>query len=179
MRAATNLTDTDIAELRRLRTEHGLSITQLSARFRLGAARVLELVGTEGMTDRSMNVRIAKCVQKNPTWSNEAVAEKCGCSPTLVKNRRPQIKLNAKQRDIAVGIDTSERSDRGNRVSRVWLRQHCSRGERDLRQIQAMCTIAGLSFSLTEIKASCIAAGLIVPTSGPVYAALENKIGGE
>ena len=35
MRSATIITETDIAELRRLRTEHGLSITQLSARFRL------------------------------------------------------------------------------------------------------------------------------------------------
>lgn len=171
----TTLTDAQTAELLELRQNLGLGITQLAARYKIGVERVNEIVGTLGLSDQSMNARIAKCVRRNPDWTDAEVAAHCQCRPALVKHRRPQIKLNQKQKDIAEGVAVGELVDRGPpyRVCRKWLRANCSRGERDVRQIQAMCVVVGLRFTLTEVRASCATAGLAVDTYGNVTAPMK------
>lgn len=165
----TTLTASQTAELLHLRAERGLCILDLAARFKVGVDRVKEIVGTLGLSERYMNSRIARCIRRQPEWSDEQVSTECQCLPERVAHRRPQIKLNQNQRDLAIGVSPRDSVDRGKRLSITWLRQNCSRGERDLRQIQTMCQVSGLRYTLAELRASCLAAGLSVPSAGPVY----------
>jgi hypothetical protein len=164
-----DMTEQQSAELIDLRKQ-GEGIVPLAKRFGIGVEQVRSILTSAGVSTQSEFQRIAWTIKAHPDWTDGQVAKECDSDPRTVANRRDKIIANQRQREHCEGVGLRESVDRGppHRVCRKWLRANCSRGERNVRQIQAMCVIAGLQFTIAEIKASCATAGLCVDTFGNV-----------
>lgn len=163
------ITTKHAAELIELRKQ-GEGIVPLAKRYNIGTEQVRSILRANGISTQSEFQRIAWTIKAHPDWTDGQVAKECDSDPRTVANRRDKIIANQRQREHCEGVGLRESVDRGReyRVCRKWLRSNCSRGERNVRQIQAMCVIAGLQFTIAEIKASCATAGLCVDTFGNV-----------
>lgn len=173
-----DLTEQQAAELIELRKQ-GEGIVPLSKRFKIGTEQVRSILTSAGVSTQSEYQRIAWTIKAHPDWTNGQVAKECDSDPRTVADRREKIIANQRQREHCEGVGLRESVDRGReyRVCRKWLRSNCSRGERNVRQIQAMCVIAGLQFTIAEIKASCATAGLCVDSFGNVTSLAKQEVG--
>jgi hypothetical protein len=165
------MTDQQIAELIALRKQD-IGIVPLARRFGIGVNKVRDILNAHGITTQTVYQRIAWTIKAHPDWSDELVANHCGCHAAIVEERRPMILKNRKATDLGVGITLNQRLDRGLkfRVCRKWLRANCSRGERNIDQIAAIFGVSNFPITLVEVRASCQAAGLAVDTFGRVTA---------
>jgi hypothetical protein len=150
-------------QVRQARIE-GARISDLKKRFNLGVNRVMEFVADIPSTREAMLRKIGSMMSFQPDWNDEQIATKLGCPVQIVSDRRAVLTSGkVKYVTTHTGGTIADTLDHGRRISKTWMRQHCSRGQRDLRQIQA---IAGSdNYTLAEIKRSAVEAGLPVHAS--------------
>jgi hypothetical protein len=148
--------------------EAGATINALRRKFKMSNAKINELI--DGIPKRrdALLRQIASVMTRNPDWSDEQVATALGCAIDVVSGRREVLSSGRLRLQLRyMGATLEDTQDNGRRVSPTWLRQNCSRGEKDIRQIQAIFGTSAIT--LAEIKLSAIKAGLPVhPTTGLV-----------
>ena len=149
-----------IAEVRKLRAA-GHKVRDISKQFGITADQIYIATLDMPTDPRTIKHRIAKLIRDQPELTDEEVAARIGhdCKPSLVADRRIEYEKNQKSGKVLNGMSQSDKTDTGARVDAKWLRQHCSRGQRDLYQIQAIWTS---KYTIADILISCVLAGLPV-----------------
>ena len=150
-------------QVRQARIE-GEKINDIRKRFKIGITAVIEWTIDLPSSRESLLRKIGVVLACQPDWSDEQIAEQVGCQVKFVTDRRKVLQSGkVKYATTHTGGTIADTLDHGRRISQTWMRQHCSRGQKDLRQIQAL---AGTdNFTLAEIKKSAIEAGLPVHAS--------------
>lgn len=153
-----------VAQVRELRAA-GVKVRDMARQFKVSADQIY--LATKDMpTDRrTIKHRMSRLIRDRPEMTDEQIAEEIGhgCHPMDVADRRIEYARNQRCIRVDAGSLISDKVDTGARIPATWLRQHCSRGQRDLWQIQAIWT---QRFTITDIRLSCELAGLKVhPTS--------------
>jgi len=117
--------------------------------------------------EKGTNYMIGRYIGSNPNATNEEVAAALGFDVELIATRRRLMRPKPIRKREIIGQVDDENTDKGRRLSRTWMRQNCSRGEKDLWQILAV--VGSERITIAEIRASAIAAGLpIHPSNGRV-----------
>jgi hypothetical protein len=123
----------------------------------------------EKVAARTLAMKVARTITANPEWSDEQIANQCQVDVSLVLTRREILAKNQRNKSISEGIEDDERECRpGKRVDHSWLRIHCSRWERNVRNIQTLHAVVGIELTLAEIRVSCREAGLSIDKFGAV-----------
>jgi len=117
--------------------------------------------------EKGTNYMIGRYIGSNPNATNEEVSAALGFDVELVATRRRLMRPKPIRKREVIGQIDDENTDKGRRLSKSWMRQNCSRGEKDLWQILAV--VGSDRITVAEIRASAIAAGLPVhPSNGRV-----------
>ncbi len=113
---------------------------------------------------RAIVARVSQAIRNHPFETNEQIAKRCHVTPDQVQERRDA--RIARGAESPTHWTDADNDLTGKIVPAAWLKRHCSRGERNLRQIQA---IIQQGVTLADIRHSAALAGLEVRPDNVVY----------
>lgn len=154
-------------ELIRKHRRNGWTLKRLSEHFGVTISAVRHATADIPATDRAVLKMIAAKIRENPELTDKEISLTLGVSVEHIASQRKSLD---KHRHILIkmcGEQLDDRQDYGRRIKPQWIKQHCSRGQRNLRQIQAIIGSENITFR--EVIESVKASGLpIHPTNGIV-----------